>query len=103
MRNRTPERVGRPHDAARRLDALAVTGDPRQAAAGRPSPVAVHDDRDVLGNGLGADGFEQRLLAVARGHTMVISRNAQNDKISCSFFLSSSSTLAMNRSVVFWI
>src|SRR4029450_5004168 len=27
----------------------------------------------------------------------------QNDKISCSFFLSSSSTFAMNRSVVFWI
>src|SRR5207247_255199 len=62
-----PERVGRAHDAARRLDALAVTGDPRQPAAGRPSPVAVHDDGDVLGNGLGADGFEQRRFAVARG------------------------------------
>src|SRR5262245_20398317 len=74
------ERVGRPHDGARGLDALPVTGDARQAAAGRPAPVAVHDDSDVLGNGLGTDSLEKRRLAVARGHAMVISRNARMTK-----------------------
>jgi hypothetical protein len=28
--------------------------------------------------------------------------NVQNERISCSFFFSNSSTLAMSRSVVFW-
>jgi hypothetical protein len=46
-----------------------VAGHARQAPAGRPAPVAVHDDGDVFGNGLGADGIEQL-------------RFAQNDRIS---------------------
>src|SRR4029450_2631771 len=57
---------------------------------GRPASVTVHDDGHVLGNRLGANGFEQVAFR-------------QNERISCSFFLSNSSTLAMNLSVVFWI
>src|SRR4029453_15881463 len=63
-----------------RLDALPMTGDARQAAAGRPASIAVHDDGDVLGNGLGPDCLEQRRLAVSRGHAMVISRSARMTK-----------------------
>jgi hypothetical protein len=67
-----------------------VPGHARQASAGRPAAITVHDDGDVLGDGLGAHGVEQLGLA-------------QNVRISCSFFLSSSSTFVMKRSVVFWI
>src|SRR5258705_6380198 len=75
-----PDRVGRAHDAALRLDALAVTGDPRQAAAAPPPSVAVPDDGDVLRNALGADCCQQRRLTVARSHATVISRNARMTK-----------------------
>jgi hypothetical protein len=67
-----------------------VAGHARQTAVPSPAAVAVHDDGDVLGDRLRPHGLEQLGFR-------------QNDKISCSFFLSSSSTLAMKRSVVFWI
>src|SRR5258705_3205548 len=84
------QRRGGANDRASRLHALVVSGHARQAAMGRPASVAVHDDGDMLGNRLGANGLEQVAFR-------------QNDRISCSFFFSSSSTLAMKRSVVFWI
>src|SRR5688572_21618454 len=96
-----PDRVAGTHQRAGRLHALAVPGHTRQPAARRPPPVAVHDDRDVGRHRLGADQRQQLRLteAVQRGRRR---RPSQNERISCSFFFSSSSTLAMNRSVVFW-
>src|SRR2546426_1000847 len=81
-------------DRPRRLHAFAMAGHARQAALGRPAPVAVHDDGDVGGHRVRADGLQQRGLG-GDGH--------QKDMISCSFFFRSSSILAMNLSVVFWI
>src|SRR5438046_3744938 len=89
-----PGRVGGADDRARRLHALAMAGHARQAALDRPAPVAVHDDGDVGGHRVRADGLQQRGLG-GDGH--------QKDMISCSFFFASSSILAMNLSVVFWI
>src|SRR5207245_801012 len=77
-----PGRVGGADDRARRLHALAMAGHARQAALGRPAPVAVHDDGDVGGHRVRADGLQQRGLGGA-GH--------QKDMISCSFFFRSSS------------
>jgi len=46
-----------------------VPGHARKPAAGGPSPIAVHDDGDVLGDGLRANRVEQLGFA-------------QNDRIS---------------------
>src|SRR5438067_2563511 len=95
-----PDGVGRPHDGPGRLHALAMAGHPRQALARRPPAVAVHDDGDVGWRRLRPDQREQILLAESlQGGCR--RRAPQNDRISCSFFFSSSSTLAMKRSVVF--
>ena len=79
------QRRGGANDRASRLHTLVVSGHAWQAAMGCPASVTVHDDGHVLGNRLGANGLEQVAFR-------------QNDRISCSFFLSSSSTLAMKRS-----
>src|SRR5204863_3623581 len=89
-----PRRIGGADDRAGGLDTLAVAGHARQPALGGPAPVAVHDDGDVRGHRVRADRLQQGRLGGDRH---------QKDMISCSFFFRSSSILAMNLSVVFWI
>ena len=47
VRNRNAEFARRAHGLAQSLDAAAMTFDARQAARGRPAPIAIHDDGDV--------------------------------------------------------
>src|SRR5438094_520451 len=74
---------------------LARLHAPREDAKGVEQLVApAVVDGDVGGHRVRADGLQQRGLG-GDGH--------QKDMISCSFFFRSSSILAMNLSVVFWI
>ena len=47
VRNGNAEFARRAHGLAQSLDPAAVALDARQAARGRPAPVAIHDDGDV--------------------------------------------------------
>src|SRR5438094_552262 len=53
------ERVRGADDRARRLHALPVAGDARQAPPRRPAAIAIHDDRDMPGPRLGAHDRQQ--------------------------------------------
>src|SRR3989304_6141279 len=109
---RASARAASTDHGARRLPALAVPRDPVQATLGRPPAVAVHDDGHVLRQGERFDaGQELRVLEgreVGHGHVRQSAHSHlpvsyQKVRISCSFFLRSSSTRWMNLSVIFWV
>jgi len=59
-------RAGFNHHAGS-LYARAMAGEPRQMAALRPSPVAIHDRRDVLGKPVRVQLLQKRGFFVVRG------------------------------------